>query len=76
MMTEAEAKKKWCERHAGGGHKYVNVCPPEVVAALLNLRDVAAIRHGGAIHVGNRCEECLAVDAADAAITRALEGKI
>jgi hypothetical protein len=31
------ARKEWCERHAGGGHKYVNVCPEEVVAALLDV---------------------------------------
>jgi len=38
-MTDliTRARKEWCERHGNGGHKYVNVCPEEVVAALLEV---------------------------------------
>jgi hypothetical protein len=71
------ARKEWCERHAGGGHKYVNVCPEEVVAALLDLRasistptmDDPRLSY---IEVQIERDDLLAVDAA---ITRALEGK-
>ena len=70
------ARKEWCETHvakdsAPDGHawQYMQPCPPEVVAALLDVLRTAQqgldpysirVRHG---------------QAAEAAITRALEGK-
>lgn len=38
-MTDliTRARKEWCERHGSGGYRYVNVCPEEVVSALLDV---------------------------------------
>ena len=69
-MTDpiTRARKEWCERHAGGGHKYVNVCPEEVVAALL---DVLMDAYQGVDPFDGKATSG---HSAVAIITRALEG--
>ena len=80
-MTDliTRARKEWCERHASGGHKYVNVCPEEVVAALLDLKEFVAapITTCRCVACEIRREQQLLdlIAAVDSAITRALEQK-
>ena len=82
-MTDliTRARKKWCEPRVEDAldctlvfHRPPVSCPPEVVAALLDLRNAVHRNHGGRKR-DDECDECIAMDAADAAITRALEGK-
>ena len=75
------ARKEWCERHAGGGHKYVNVCPEEVVAALLEIVSRLEARTyctfcdaDQYMHRSPHGKYC-PIGTAEAAITRALEQK-
>lgn len=77
-MTDqiTRARKEWCEpagQHPVFGDAF-NRCPPEVVAALLDLRNAVYSNHGGRKR-DDECEICVALDAADAVITRELEGK-
>jgi hypothetical protein len=83
-MTDliTRARKEWCESRFGPNfpsdwttpdHSH-HQCPPDVVAALLDLRNAVHRNHGGRKR-DDECDECIAMDAVDAAITRALEGK-
>ena len=82
-MTDliTRARKKWCEPRVEDAldctlvfHRPPVSCPPEVVAALLDVLKEARQTHGG--RSGDpECNECVAVDAAEAALTRALEQK-
>lgn len=80
-MTDpiTRARTEWCERHAGGGHKYVNVCPEEVVAALLDLREFVASKtikcRCFACEIKNKQQLHDLIAAVDSAITHALEGE-
>jgi hypothetical protein len=69
-----KTRKEWCEIHDDRGYTYTNVCPKHVVAALLDLWNAVHSNHGGRKR-DDECDECVDVDAALAAITRALEGK-
>jgi molybdopterin biosynthesis enzyme MoaB len=81
-MTDliTRARKEWCEpagQHPVFGNAF-NQCPPEVVAALLDVYllvcppDQQCVECNGGR--GNHKDDCTA-GAVEAAITRALEGK-
>jgi hypothetical protein len=63
------ARKEWCEIHDPEGFAHTNVCPTYVVAALLDVL-AYVVKQDPRMSLGGR-EALLA----EAAITRALEGK-
>lgn len=79
-MTDqiTRARKEWCETPRYPDTRMANICPPEVVAALLAVLRLVC-------PPDQPCFECSGVDGshtedctsgkAEAAITRALEGK-
>lgn len=71
-MTDpiTRARKEWCETPRYPDTRMANICPPDVVAALLDVLDETA-KAADCM----RGDLCNVVDAAEAVIARALEGK-